>query len=443
VPSIRHTFLPMALTIGRLPVYALAGCLVWPLSTGVAMAQQQDANYDEARVPAYVLPDPLKLASGQPVKDAATWRNQRRAELLRLFEDNVYGRSPSRPPGMRFERVEIDPKALGGRATRKQVRILLDGQTTGPSIELLIYLPNGRSRPSPIFLGLNFGGNHTVHADPAIRLSTRWIATSEGAVDHRATEAGRGRDAQSWPVETILSRGYALATAYYGDLEPDHPEGWKDGVRSRFGPGAKGSFGPGDWGAIGAWAFGLQRIVDYLETDHDVDAKRIALFGHSRLGKTALWAGAQDERFALVVSNESGEGGAALARRHFGETTAAITKSFPHWFAGRLKDYADREDQLPVDQHTLLALIAPRPLYVASAEEDLWADPRGEFLSAKAADPVYRLLGKEGLGVADMPKVEVPVGSTVGYHVRRGKHGVTAYDWEQYLAFAERHLPGR
>jgi hypothetical protein len=432
----------MAFTICRLSRFVFAGALVSALSTGAGMAQEPKANYDEARVPAYTLPDPLTLADGQPVKDAAIWRSRRRPELLRLFEENVYGRSPDRPAGMRFETVESDPKALGGRATRKQIRILLDGTREGPSLDLLLYLPAGRTRPSPVFVGLNFGGNHTVHKDPGIRLSPRWIAKSEGGVDHRATEAGRGRDPESWPIETILARGYGVATAYYGDLEPDHPEGWKDGVRSRFGPGVKGAFAPGDWGAIGAWAFGLQRIVDYLETDRDVDAKRIALLGHSRLGKTALWAGAQDERFALVISNESGEGGAALARRHFGETTAAITTAFPHWFAGRLKDFAEREDQLPVDQHMLLALVAPRPLYVASAEEDQWADPRGEFLSAKAAEPVYRLLGKEGLGVGEMPKVDVSVGATIGYHVRHGKHGVTAFDWEQYLAFADRHLGG-
>ncbi len=407
------------------------------------MAQPQNANYDEARVPAYVLPDPLTLVDGQPVKDAATWRSRRRPELLRLFEENVYGRSPARSAGPRFAAPEVEAKALGGRATRKQLRVLLDGKDDGPSLELLLYLPNGRKGPCPVFVGLNFGANHTVSNDPGIRLSTRWIAKSEGAVANRATDAGRGRDAASWPIETILARGYAVATAYYGDLEPDHPEGWKDGIRSRIGPGTRGTFAPGDWGAIGAWAFGLQRIVDYLETDPDVDAKRIALIGHSRLGKTALWAGAQDERFALVISNESGEGGAALARRHFGETVAAITKAFPHWFAGRFADFAEREADLPVDQHLLLALVAPRPLYVASAEEDQWADPRGEFLSAKAADPVYRLLGQKGLGVGEMPKVDVSVGATIGYHVRRGKHGVTAFDWEQYLAFADRHLRGQ
>jgi (4-O-methyl)-D-glucuronate---lignin esterase len=404
---------------------------------------QANANYDEALVPAYTLPDPLLLANGKPVKDATTWRSRRRPELLRLFEENVYGRSPGRPSGMRFETLEADAKALDGRATRKQIRILLEGRSDGARIDLLLYLPNGRRRPSPVFLGLNFGANHTVHKDSKILLSTRWIAESEGAVDHRASEEARGRDATSWPIETILARGYGVATAYYGDLEPDHPDGFKDGVRSRLGPGAKGGLAPGDWGAIGAWAFGLQRIVDYLETDPDVDAKRIALLGHSRLGKTALWAGAQDERFALVISNESGEGGAALARRHFGETVAIITKAFPHWFAGRYRDFAEREAELPVDQHELLALVAPRPLYVASAEEDLWADPRGEFLSAKGAEPVYRLLGAKGLGVALMPKVEVSVGETIRYHVRRGKHGVTAFDWDQYLAFADRHLASR
>jgi len=431
----------MASMIGHYRL-VFASCLLSTLSPGVAMAHA-DANYDEARVPAYVLPDALTMASGQPVKDAATWQRQRRPELLRLFEENVYGKGPGRPDGMRFEPAEVDPKALGGRATRKQVRILLTGKAQGPSIDLLLYLPSKRTGKSPVFVGLNFRANHTVHADPAIRLSGRWIAKSEGAPDHRAVDAARGSDAASWPIETILARGYAVATAYYGDLEPDHPEGWKDGVRSAFGPGAKGAFAPGDWGAIGAWAFGLRRIVDYLETDPDVDAKRIALWGHSRLGKAALWAGAQDERFALVVSNESGEGGAALARRRFGETVAFITKAFPHWFAGRFKEFAEREDQLPVDQHLLLALIAPRPLYVASALEDLWADPRGEFLSARAADPVWRLLGREGLAATEVPEVDRSVGKTIGYHVRRGKHGVTAFDWEQYLAFADRHLVGR
>jgi hypothetical protein len=407
---------------------------------GPAAAQPAVANEDEAKVPAYTLPDPLRFADGSPVRDGSEWRSRRRSELLRLFETHVYGRSPAPPAGTRAVVVEADDRALGGLAARRQVRVLLDGTESGPAFEILLYVPNGARRPVPVFLGLNFGGNHTVHPDPAIRLSRGWMRDGPGVTDYRATEASRGTAAASWPVERILDRGYALATVYYGDLEPDHPDGWKDGVRSRIGPGTHGGFAPDDWGAIAAWAWGLSRALDVLAKDQDMDAGRAAVIGHSRLGKTALWAGAQDERFAMVVSNDSGEGGAALARRRFGETTEAITRVFPHWFCSRLREYAGREDALPVDQHLLLALVAPRPLYVASASLDLWADPRGEFLSARAAEPVYRLLGEDGLGVHEMPVPDRPVGKRIGYHVRRGEHALTACDWEQYLDFADRHL---
>jgi hypothetical protein len=403
-------------------------------------AERAPANYDEAKVPAFTLPNPLRHQSGEPVSDAVAWRERRRQEVLRLFQVHVYGRSPGRPQGMRFVVRESDAKALGGRATRRQVQVMLDGREEGPSLELLLYLPNGANGPHAAFLGLNFGGNHTIHSDPGIRLSTRWIPDGERIVGHHATEAARGTKASRWPVGRILEHGYALATVYCGDLEPDRPGAWKEGVRGHFGPGASGRLGDGDWGAIAAWAWGLSRAMDYLETAPEIDARRVAVIGHSRLGKTALWAAAQDQRFALVVSNESGEGGAALARRRFGETVGAITWRFPHWFCRRYRSYAGREDDLPVDQHLLLALAAPRPLYVASAEEDLWADPRGEFLSALAAEPVYRLLGRDGLGVLDMPPVDTPVGGTIAYHVRRGSHDLTASDWEQYLAFADRKL---
>jgi hypothetical protein len=408
------------------------------LAAHTAGAQPAGANYDEAKVPAYTLPDPLRFADGGAVGDARAWADKRRAEVLRLFEGHVYGRSPGPPAAMRFVVADADPCALDGLATRRQVRVLLDGNEAGPSFDLLLYVPNAAPRPVPAFLGLNFGGNHSVHPDPGIRLSEAWMREGPGVVGHRATEAGRG--AAPWPVERILDRGYGLATAYYGDLEPDHPDGWRDGVRSRLGPGATGRLAADDWGAIGAWAWGLRRALDYLARDPDVDARGVAVIGHSRLGKTALWAGAQDERFAMVVSNDSGEGGAALARRRFGETTDSITKAFPHWFCARYREYAGREEALPVDQHLLLALVAPRPLYIGSASEDLWADPRGEFLAAKAAEPVYRLLGREGLGVEHLPVRDRPVGSAIGYHLRRGPHALVAYDWEQYLDFADRHL---
>ena len=411
------------------------------LLTAVAAATQPaGANYDEAKVPVYILPDPLRLADGTPVRNASDWTAKRRPELLRLFEEHVYGRSPGRSSAPRALVVETDARALGGLATRRQVRVLLEGTDSGAAFEILLYVPNTAPRPVPVFLGFNFSGNHAIHPDPALRISTAWMADGPGVAAHRATDASRGREAAAWPVERILDRGYALATIYYGDLEPDHAEGWKSGVRSHLGPGTSGVFAPGDWGAIGAWAWGLSRALDYLEGDSELDGKRVAVIGHSRLGKTALWAGAQDERFAMVVSNESGEGGAALARRKFGERTENITSVFPHWFCGRYRTYSGREETLPLDQHELLALIAPRPLYVASAAEDLWADPRGEFLAAKAAEPVFRLLGAGGLASDEWPVPDRPVGDGMGYHVRRGPHALTAYDWEQYLNFADRHL---
>ena len=406
-------------------------------------AQSASANYDEAKVPTYTLPDPVVCTDGTPVTKATGWREKRRPELLRLFEEQVYGRAPGQPSATRFETLSVVTNALGGLATRKEIAIWFTGSQDGPSMNLLLYLPNAAKQPAPAFLGLNFNGNHAISSEPDIRLSDRWMAERKGGcvTNNRASDACRGSEATRWPVEKILARGYALATAYYGDLEPDFAQGWRLGVRAALSPaGTNTVFAPDEWGAIGAWAWGLSRALDYLETERRVDANMVAVLGHSRLGKTALWAGARDQRFAIVISNDSGEGGAALARRCFGERTADLNRAFPHWFCGNFKKYSNHEDELPVDQHELIALIAPRPVYVASASEDLWADPLGEFLAAKAAEPVYLLFNRPGLGVKTEPAADRPVGDFIGYHQRSGKHDLTDYDWAQYMNFADRHF---
>lgn len=400
-------------------------------------------NYDEAKVGTYTLPDPLVMADGRRVTNPRYWA-KRRQEILRLFESEVYGRTPKAAKNARISFVEgvRNPKALGGLATRKEIAIFPSGRIDGPKLNVLFYIPNQRRQPAPVFIGLNFNGNQSINKDPEITLGAIWHreGNSPVLVKDQATDKSRGTEGPRWPIETILKRGYAVATIYAGDLFPDHKDGLKDSIIPHFYRSGQTAPDADEWNALGAWAYGLSRAVDYIERDKDLDAKRVALLGHSRMGKAALWAGAQDERFAIVISNESGEGGAALARRNFGETVERINTSFPHWFNANFKKYNRDVASLPVDQHMLLALIAPRPLYVASAQEDQWSDPRGEFLSAKAADPVYRLLGTDGLGGSEMPGLHQPVTTTIGYHIRAGKHDVTNYDWEQYLNFADKHL---
>lgn len=357
-----------------------------------------------------------------------------RPAIMDFFLTDVYGHYPQTQVTPRFELLEQSDKALGGKAVRKQVAIHLDGMDT--PILLLIYQPAGVKGKVPAFVGMNFKGNHQINIDPEIIIS----ANAPKGKD-LGTDAPRGAASSRWPLEEIVGAGYAVATIYRGDVDPDHDDGFKNGIHPLFYRAGQTKPDAEEWGTIGAWAWGLSRVMDYLEQDKSIDHKRVAVVGHSRLGKTSLWAGATDERFAIAISNDSGCGGAALSARKVGETVAKINKSFPHWFCDNYNKYSDNEEALLVDQQGLIALIAPRPVYVASATEDTWADPEGEFLSALYASPVYELYGKKGLAVSSMPKPEQPsIDGDVGYHIRTGKHDITLYDWQQYIKFANKYF---
>jgi len=355
-------------------------------------------RYDERAIPQYALPDPLVTSAGRRITTVKEWRD-RRQELLRLFEDHVYGRAPiGRPSGMTWRVASEDRAALGGTAIVKVVTIYFTGDTAGRKMNLRLAVPN-TGRPAPVFLIPGV-------AQPA----------------------------------TLLRRGYGVVTFNPNEVEPDRRDGYATGLRRALAPAGQSEPGPNDWGAIGAWAWAMSRAMDYLETDRDVDRSKVAIMGVSRYGKVVMWAGAQDERFAIVYSGESGKGGVAIARREFGETVRGMNNYAPHWFSGTFKTYGDRVQELPVDWHMLVALMAPRPVYIATAQRDYWGDQRGSFLAGRLAEPVYRLFGERGLGVEEMPAVEVPVGDFIGFHNRRGSHGLNAYDWEQWLSFADRHF---
>ena len=378
--------------------------------------QQPGFNYDEARVGPYTLPDLLVMGDGTRVQDVQTWR-RRRTEVVQLFREHVYGRSPGRPEQLAFQVVEEQPRAMEGAATLKRIAILSRQRGREHRFEFTLFLPNARTSAVPVFLLLN--NRPAANVDPTRREKSGF-----------------------WPAEEMIARGYGIASLQNDDLAPDDKDRFKDQVIRLFEGDVPGLRPRNAWGAIAAWGWGAQRVMDYLESDAQVDHNRVAILGHSRGGKAALWAGAEDERFAMVISNESGEGGAALSRRAFGETVARINTSFPHWFNENYKAFAGHEADLPIDQHMLLALVAPRALYVASADEDLWSDPRGEFLSLAHASPVFGLFGDPPIAPTDMPALEQPlVSGRRAYHVRRGPHNLTPYDWQRFADFAD-HIWG-
>jgi hypothetical protein len=382
------------------------------------------------------LPDPLVMLNGDKVTTKEQWRDQRRPELKALFQHYVYGYFPEAPDKVEAKVEREDAKALDGKATLKEITLTF-GPPKTPAIHLLLVVPNDRKGPAPVFVGMNFNGNHAVIMDPKVRLPTVWVPNKGNIKDNRATDEGRGSEVDVWALDQAVARGYAVATFYCGDVDPDRKD-VREGVQQFI--GKKDQAGPHDWGTLAAWAWGIMRAVDYLVTDKDLDKARVAVVGHSRLGKTALLAAAFDERIALAIPHQAGCGGTAPSRTRVGETVKQINTNFPHWFNATFKEFNDQVDKLPLDQHCLAALVAPRPLLYSNAAEDTHANPEGQFQMLQAADPVYRLLGAGGLEAKKMPEVNQLVDSTLGYYVRPGKHSMTREDWKVFLDFADKHF---
>jgi hypothetical protein len=393
-------------------------------------------NYDESLVGTYTLPDPLVLANRELVRDSETWYQKRRPEIVRLFEENQFGRSPGRPADMSFDVYDKGTPALDGRAIRKQITVYFSSDKTGPQMNMLVYLPADANKPVPLLLNLSFFANSSVVDDPGIKPGEVWGRNKKKVPAPKSMNFGKLN------VIPFLAHGIGVASIYYGDIDPDFQGGIQHGVRRLYLKPGQTEPEPDEWGAIAAWAWGLSRAMDYLKTDNGVDANRVAILGVSRLGKTVLWAGAHDPRFALVIASCSGEGGAALSRRNYGETIAHLVapSRYPYQFCTNYQKYGDHVDQFPVDAHMLLALIAPRPVLLQTGNQDTWSDPKGEFLAAVAAGPVYQLLGKQGLDTDQMPPAGQAILHTIGYYMHAGGHGTRPSDWNQFLKFIQMHL---
>jgi dienelactone hydrolase len=405
-----------------------------------AVAMSAPPGLDPSQLPSRPeLPDPLTMLDGTKVTTNGGWFGKRRPELKELFQEVMYGRYPTVKPQVSAVVVYEDKAAFGGAATLRDVTLTV--APGAPPVHVLVAIPNNRTGPVPAFVGLNFDGNHTLTPDPKVRLPLGWVRPTNGpeVKGNRATEAGRGTKAGAYPLEQIVARGYAVATAYYGDIIPDAPK-VRGGLADLLMPAADADK-PNRTGAIMAWAWGLHRMVDYMQTVPEIDGKRIASVGHSRLGKTAIVAAAFDDRIALAVPSQAGCGGTSpdRMRNPKGETVKRITTAFPHWFAPRFAAFGDDPTRLPFDQNGLVAICAPRPVLFTNATDDQWADPPGQFDTLTAAAPVYRLLGADP-GLGDRPAEGVLSGGRLGYWVRPGRHSMTPADWETYLTFADKWL---
>ena len=380
--------------------------------------------------------DPLVTFQGYKIKNTKEWINLRRPEILNFFTENVYGKVPGKLEISLYEIIEQSDNAINGKAKRRQVRLNFQKDGLSYDFPVLIYLPK-HTLNAPVFLGINFHGNQTITSENEIIITKGWIAENKSKENiNELAENSRGTRMSRWPVEKMIDAGFGLATIYRGDIDPDKVD-YTDGVQPLFYGEGQAQPEENEWGNLAVWAWALSRVMDYFEMENEINESKVIVIGHSRMGKTALWVAASDQRFAAAISNNSGCGGAALSKRKFGETIERINEKYPHWFCKNFRYFNNNEEGLPVDQHELIALIAPRPVYVASAIDDRWSDPRGEFLSAFYATPVYELFGEKGISSSQMPEINQPVQNTVAYHIRTGGHDITEYDWEQYINWAK------
>ena len=398
-------------------------------------------NHDESKTPAYILPDPLTFPNGDKVTTVKQWEKRRRPEILELFASQMYGRTPKEKIKVNYETLSENPHFLNGKATAKQVKFIFTNGSKKHEALLLLVLPNRPKGKVPVFVAYNYKGNHSTYPDTSIIMQSFFSLPKIPDYLRKWPEKDRGRGCDTrFCFEKTIDRGYGIATMSYQDIYPDTWTGEAHSVISLFSDYNPATKSPDQWQAIGAWAWGSSRIVDYLETQKRVDTDKIIIMGHSRQGKAALWAGAQDKRFKIVISNNSGEGGAALSKRVFGETIELITNWSGYWFCPALQQYVNNEAGMPFDQHELVALIAPRFVYIASAVEDIDTDPKGEFLSGYHAGPVYELYGLKGLGDNTLPPLNKPIMNDIGFHIREGDHDVTDYDWACFMDFADKHF---
>src|SRR5690554_529167 len=376
-------------------------------------AQKSVANYDEDKIGNYTLPSILKSDDNKVIETREKWQNDRRAQILRLFENEVYGEMPEEYDSLEFSILNSDEKAMEGKAQMKEVQIEVFKDMESVQLDLVLFVPTKIEGPAPAFLLIN-------------------NRSKRNTASLRDTLSG------FWPAEMVIDAGYAVAAFQVDDAAPDHKDNYAQGVLKLYPEQLQKDNG---MKAIGAWAWAASRVLDYFEKDNTIDASKVVLVGHSRGGKASLWAAAQDPRFAICVTNNSGNTGAALSRRRFGETVKIINSSFPHWFNENYKTYNGRENDLPVDQHMLVGLIAPRPVYATSATLDLWADPKGTFMAMKEAEVVYNLYGLSSNLPPDLPPPSTPIiESPLAYHIREGEHNLTEYDWRNFLKFADFHF---